>query len=143
MLGSFAAHAVYKRQHRRLLSSVREWLGEDPEDVAIGHRWPSVWPTLGGIVVLLLGAFFGSDDRMWIMVVALFLGFGLLVAGWVLAPATLIVTTANAVLLLRGRRRTYEPVALEQRVERSSWMTADEIRKRRLWVPGLWKRHLP
>ncbi len=77
------------------------------------------------------------------MLVALVLGFGLLVAGWVLTPATLIVTTTHAVVLLRGRRRTYEPVAVQERLERSSWTTPDEVRKRGLWVPRLWKKHLP
>ncbi len=143
VFGSFAAHAIHKRQHRRLLSSVREWVADEAEDVAIGHRWRSVWPTLSGIVVLLLGAVLGSEDRVWIVALALFFGFGLLAAGWLLTPATLIVTTADAVFVLRGRRRTYEPIALEERVERSSWRTGDEIRKRSLWVPGFWKKHLP
>jgi hypothetical protein len=143
VFSSVLAHAMYKRQHRRLLSSVREWLGEDAEDVAVAHRWSSAWPTLGGIAVLLLGAILGSEDRIPVTLVALVLGFGLLLAGWVLTPAILIVTTGDAVVLLEGRRRTYEPVAVQERFERCSWMTADEMRKRRLWVPGFWKKHLP
>ena len=144
MVGSFAAHAVYKRQHRRLISSVRQWLpGEDVEDVAVGHQWVSAWPTLAGIVVLLVGVLLGSEDRIWITLVALVLGFGLLVVGWLATAATLIVTTSDAVILVQGQRRTYEPLAVLERVERSAWVREDQIKNRRLWVPGLWKKHLP
>ncbi len=144
MVGSLAAHAVYKLQHRRLLSSVRKWLpAEDVEDVAVGHQRVSAWPTLAGIVVLLVGVVLGSEDRTWITLVALVLGFGLLVLGWVATAATLIVTTSDAVILLQGRRRTYEPVAILDRVERSAWEREDQLKVRRLWVPGLWKKHLP
>lgn len=140
----FAARAVYKRQHRRLLASVRKWLpGEDVQDVAVAHQRFSVWPTMAGIAVLVLGAVLGSDDRASITLVALVLGFGLLVIGWVASPAILIVATTDAVILLQGRRRTYEPVAVLERVERSAWLRQEEMRTRRLWVPGLWKKHLP
>ena len=47
-------------------------------------------------------------------------GVGLLVVGWVATAATLIVTTSDAVILMQGRRRTYEPLAVLERVERSA-----------------------
>ncbi len=144
MVGSLAAHALYKRDHRRLISSVRQWLpAEDVEDVAVAHQWVSLWPMLAGIVVLLVGARLGSEDRIWMTLVALVLGFGLLIVGWVATAATLIVTTSDAVILMQGRRRTYEPLTVLERVERSAWVRKDQMRNRRLWVPLLWKKHLP
>ena len=144
MLASLAARALYKRDHRRLISSVRQWLpAEDVEDVAVGHQWVSTWPMLAGFAVLLVGAVLGSEDRIWITLVALVLGFGLLVVGWVATAATLIVTTSDAVILMQGRRRTYEPLAVLERVERSAWVREDQMKNRRLWVPLLWKRNLP
>ncbi len=90
-------------------------------------------------MVLLVGALLGSEDRIWITLVALVLGFGLLIVGWVATAATLIVTTSDAVILLQGRRRTYEPVVILDRVERSAWEREDQLKDRRLWVPGVWK----
>ncbi|HEV2809713.1 MAG TPA: hypothetical protein VGV93_04845 [Acidimicrobiales bacterium] len=98
---------------------------------------------LAGIVVLLVGALLASEDRIRITLGALVLGFGLLIVGWVATAATLIVTTSDAVILMQGRRRTYEPLAVLERVERSAWVRKDQIKNRRLWVPLLWKKHLP
>lgn len=122
------ARAAYRRQHRRLLSSVREFLrGEVVKDVAVGVRWSSAWPTLLGGVALTIGAIFGSLGRLLPVVAWLVLGFGLLAIGWIATPAILVVSTADEVFVLQGRRRTYEPVAILERHDRSSWVSDREI----------------
>ncbi len=143
-MGSVVVWLMYRRQHRHLMESVRAWLpGEQVKDVAVGHKWSSTWPTFAGIGVLLLGGVLGPDDQLWISLFTLVLGFGLLIAGWLATPATLIVTTPAEVILIEGRRRTYEPIAVEQRMLRSSWVQRDQIKDRRLWIPLIWKKHLP
>lgn len=104
MAAYFAARAAYQRQHRRLLSVVREFLpGEVVEDVAVGVRWSSAWPTLLGIAALAIGAIFASLDRILPVLAGLVLGFGLLAIGWVATPALLLVSSADEVLVIEGR----------------------------------------
>lgn len=52
-------------------------------------------------------------------------------------------TTTEEVIVIEGRRRTYEPVAIQERHGRSSWRNGQKIKGRRLWVGSLWRKHLP
>lgn len=98
------------------------------EDVAVGVRWSSAWPTLLAGVALAIGAIFGSLGRVLLVVAGLVLGLGLLAIGWIATPAILFVSTADEVFVLQGRRRTYEPVAILERHDRSSWVSDRESR---------------
>ncbi|MBW3575789.1 MAG: hypothetical protein KY450_13240 [Actinobacteria bacterium] len=135
---------MYKRDYRRLLASVQALLpGEQVEDVAVAHPWSSLWPSLAGGAVLLTGGIYAFDERMVLLVTTLVLGFALLILGWLASRATLIVTTADEVVLVDGRRRTYQPAAVQERLPRSSSLIREELRERRLFVPTAWRKHLP
>ena len=143
MLAQIAVWDWYKAKHRRLLASVRAFLpGEDVEDVALAQRWTSTWPGLVGLGVVAAAAVL-DGDRLWITVVGLGLGFALLLVGWLTIPATLLVTTRDQVIVIAARRRTYQPVVIEERIARAQWRTSEQLRERRLWVGAAWKRHLP
>jgi len=95
-----------------------------------------------GIAALGAGGLFASASGPWLVGGALTVGFALLLVGWLAVPATLVVTTRESVLLVRGRRRTYEPVEEQERVPLGSW-DATILGDLGLWVPAYWKRHLP
>lgn len=151
--GEWAAGIVYRRQRRRLTPLVQQRLiGDQVVDFAIAHRWSTTWPSFLGIAFLFVGAVLGSANRMgveafpgqtWIWLFSFVIGFSLLLVGAFAMPAVLIVTTAEDVIILEARRRTYAPAALLERTQRSSWAAQDEIKGRGLFVPSLWRRHLP
>lgn len=135
---------MYKRLHRRLLESVgRRLPADEVQDVALGHRWKTIWPTMFGVIVLSGGLLLDSNSDVWLIGGVLVAGFGLLLLGWLATPATLIVNTSEEVVLINGRRRTYEPVDVQRRFPRSSWGTSVQVKDLGLWIPALWKRHLP
>lgn len=151
--GEWAAGIVFGRQRRRLAPLVqRRLVGEEIEDFAIAHRWSTTWPSFTGIALLFIGAILGSANRMgvevlpsqsWFWLLAFVVGFSFLLIGAFLIPAVLIVTTADDVVVFEARRGTYAPGALLDRTERSSWTSQDQIKSRGLFVPSLWRKHLP
>lgn len=149
--GRWAAELVYNRQRRRLGPLVAQRLPDERvEDFAVVHKRSSLWPSMVGIGVLIVGAVLVSAERVdvdllpqsGLVFIALPLGLAFVLAGALLMPARLIVTTSSHVVIFSARRRTHEPAALVERIQRSSWVTRDEVRRRGLFVPSLWRAHL-